>query len=151
MPTSDREQYNAYMRVYMLRRYHERIAEAQRRLGGSCADCGATDDLQVDHRDWRDKTLDIARLWSVARPRFKAELEKCQLLCGPCHIAKSKRDVREILADRGLRGFNSLPETAFRHGTPRMAIYRRCKCLPCREARRLYRSGQIKIADSVPP
>lgn len=133
------------MRVYLLKRYHERIAQARQQLGGCCARCGATDNLQVDHRDWRDKTLDIAKMWSASKVRFEAELAKCQLLCEPCHITKTKQDMREILAARGLRSFNSLPESAFQHGTPRMAIYRRCRCAPCGTARREYRAGEIRI------
>jgi hypothetical protein len=137
------------MREYMLRRYHERLAEARQRLGGRCARCTAVNDLQLDHRDWLEKTLDIARMWAVAKVRFDAELEKCQLLCPPCHIAKSKEDVQEILADRGLRGFHQLSEDAYQHGSPRMKLYRRCGCGPCCEAFRQYRAKQIAI-DGTP-
>lgn len=95
------EQYNEYMRVYMLARYHARHAEAVEILGGKCALCGCTESLQLDHRDWREKTLKINKLWSVSRTRFLSELKKCQALCGPCHLEKSRRDLREIRAKIG--------------------------------------------------
>jgi 5-methylcytosine-specific restriction endonuclease McrA len=101
MPIKDTEEYNEYMRTYMLNRYHERRAEAFRKLGGSCVLCGATSDLEVDHREWREKSFSIAKLWSVSRKRFEEELKKCQLLCKDCHAAKTRMDLREIRREKG--------------------------------------------------
>jgi hypothetical protein len=95
------DQYNEHMREYMLARYHARRAEAIEILGGECAWCGSTEDLQIDHRDWREKTLKINNAWSAARARFLAELEKCQVLCAPHHLEKTRRDMREIRAAQG--------------------------------------------------
>lgn len=100
------------MRQYMLRRYHERRAEATALLGGQCASCGTEEQLQFDHIDKEDKEFDIAKFWSVSRERFLAELSKCQLLCGPCHKKKHA------------------PKT---HGT--LSMYRYCKCDLCRKAK----------------
>jgi glutaredoxin len=121
------------------------MAEAKEILGSVCARCPATEDLQIDHRDWRRKTMTAARMTMVGRERFLEELAQCQLLCPPCHREKSKDDLREILAARGKRSFNVLPEEAYRHGTPRMALYRKCRCDWCKEARRLYKSRLIGI------
>jgi len=137
------------MRIYMLRRYHERMQLAKSLLGGKCARCGSTNSLEIDHKNWYEKAYDIAKLWSFSKERFETELVKCQLLCSACHKKKTKADVLEILKVRGLRSFNSLPENAYIHGTPRMRLYRKCECTPCLKAGWLYRRGEIKIADQV--
>ena len=89
----NREAYNAYQKEYQKRRYHKRVAEAKEILGNACAVCGAKDvPLQFDHADRKDKQFDISTLWSVAEKRFYAELGSCQLLCEPCHKAKSNKE-----------------------------------------------------------
>lgn len=42
-----KEEYNAYMRKYMLERYYRRKAEAIIALGGKCVKCGSTDNLEL--------------------------------------------------------------------------------------------------------
>ena len=90
MPLKDKKEYNKYMAEYMLRRYHERREEALFMLGGRCSDCGSTDELEFDHIDPADKSFSIAKMWSVAKHKFDAEIKKCQILCQPCHIKKSQ-------------------------------------------------------------
>jgi 5-methylcytosine-specific restriction endonuclease McrA len=114
---------NEYMAAYMLRRYHERRAEAVAALGGKCVRCGSIEDLQLDHRDPADKSFNIGKLWSVSRVRYLAELAKCQLLCAECHTNKT-------LADRGQRPARGT------HGT--LSSYRYCKCRRCRAAKSKY-------------
>src|SRR5271165_4644235 len=97
----DRDCYNAYMREYILARYHRRMAAAREQLGDGCAKCGATGNLELDHVDWRLKSLSISKLWSISEVRFQAELEKCQLLCGPHHLEKTRKDMSEIKRERG--------------------------------------------------
>lgn len=111
---------------YLLRRYHERRAEAVRILGGVCVECGASTDLQIDHRDPADKSFSLGRMWSVSKDRYLAELEKCQLLCAEHHLAKT-------LAERG-----QIPARGT-HGT--LSSYRYCHCVVCREAMRVYNRG----------
>jgi hypothetical protein len=84
-----KDEYNDYMRTYMLERYHSRRAESYATLGGKCVVCGSCDDLQIDHIDPATKTLNIAKLWSVSRERYIKELELCQLLCGVHHRQKT--------------------------------------------------------------
>jgi hypothetical protein len=130
--TQTREQYNAYMRDYLLRRYHERMEEARRRLGGKCARCPSVDDLQLDHKDPKTKSFTIAKLWSVSRERFDTELLKCQLLCPPCHTEKTLED----LGRKRARGT---------HGT--VSSYRYCgppKCESCKAAKRRCRQDQLE-------
>ena len=97
MPFKDKSRRDDYMRGYMQqylkRRYDERWPIAVNLLGGQCVQCGATERLQFDHIDPRDKRFEIAdRLAQYAWPRLMVELSKCQLLCERCHIAKGKAD-----------------------------------------------------------
>ena len=113
----NREQYNAYMRVYILRRYHERMAWAREELGGACVVCGATDDLDLDHIDPATKVGTVARIWSYSEARFRAEVSKCQLLCDPCHKAKHASTEPCGTVQRYWRG---------------------CRCVDCRAANTRY-------------
>lgn len=90
MPLKDRDEYNAYMRDYMLRRYHARREMVFERLGRCCVRCGSAEELEADHIDSTTKSFPISRLWSVKLDRFLAEIEKCQILCRPCHVLKSR-------------------------------------------------------------
>jgi 5-methylcytosine-specific restriction endonuclease McrA len=56
-------------------------------LGGKCAQCGATEDLELDHID--PATKFTHRIWSYSWVRINEELAKCQLLCVPCHFQKT--------------------------------------------------------------
>ena len=56
-------------------------------LGSKCAQCGATEDLEIDHIDPATKVSHRIFSWSWAR--IETELGKCQLLCVPCHFAKT--------------------------------------------------------------
>lgn len=96
MPQKDREAYNAYQAKYQLKRYHDRMIEARTILGGICIDCGSSQNLEIDHVDWRTKTIKLNKLWSISKIRFYGELEKCTLRCKPCHTEKSRIDMSEI-------------------------------------------------------
>jgi 5-methylcytosine-specific restriction endonuclease McrA len=109
-------------RAYLRERYLRRKTEALNRLGGRCARCGATRDLQVDHIDRAEKTMPFSRMYVVNREQFEAELSKCQLLCQDCHQKKSIEEV----------GFNSR-ET---HGTYACYRYSGCRCEDCKRANR---------------
>lgn len=78
--------------AYFRRRYAERRAEALRILGGRCAQCGVTEELEVDHRNPADKAMRFSAMAMASRARFLAEVGKCQLLCGDCHVGKSNTD-----------------------------------------------------------
>ncbi len=72
------------------RKYDEdRRVRLRALLGGVCVRCGTTDDLEFDHIDPATKSfaigVSIHRRWSD----LVAEVAKCQLLCGPCHRAKT--------------------------------------------------------------
>lgn len=111
-----RDEYNAYMREYILARYHRRKAEWTERLGGACASCGSTaEDLQFDHVDPATKSFTIGRLWSMADATVEAELAKCQLLCKPCHQTKTTSEWKERRT----------------HGAVYAAVQKKCPCEKC--------------------
>lgn len=82
--------YNENMRVYMLARYYKRRSAAIEQLGGHCVDCDTMEDLEFDHHDSSMKAFAVGAAFSGwSEKRLQAELAKCVLRCGPCHLAKS--------------------------------------------------------------
>ena len=109
-------------REYQRQRCRERLALARERLGGRCARCGSTEDLDFDHivPGSRTRKISEATNWSLAR--FLAEVDKCQLLCRSCHQEKS--------AETGENG-------AVEHGGGAKGKHN-CPCDLCKMARRDY-------------
>lgn len=58
-------------------------------LGGKCVHCETTDELEFDHIDSSSKSFAIAKAWNRRWEVLVVELDKCQLLCRPCHRVKS--------------------------------------------------------------
>lgn len=115
-----REDYNRYMRVYVLARYRRRRASAIQQLGGACAVCGSKLLLEIDHINKKDKSFNIAAaLSSWSEKRVQAELKKCQLLCHKHHQVKSLAEAGKQQAQCGT-----------------LSGYRYCKCERCRAAKR---------------
>ena len=123
MANKDREKYNEYMRDYILRRYHRRMAGARALLGGKCAKCGSLVSLELDHIDPNSKWDTISRIWSYSEKRFLEELNKCQLLCEECHKSKTLQDLGQISAKGA-------------HGTLSSRKY--CGCSECVAAKTAY-------------
>ena len=73
-----------YLRELRANRKAERVAI----LGGRCTRCGATENLQFDHVD--PKTKIPGAIDSHDPAVWKEEIKKCQLLCFPCHLEKSR-------------------------------------------------------------
>ena len=114
-----RENYNEYMASYMLKRYHIRRNNAIEPLGGKCVLCGSSENLELDHKDPKDKAFSLAKLWSCAEPKYLEEIAKCQLLCRTCHEEKTINDL----------GFKRAKGN---HGT--ISTHRYCRCNLCKEA-----------------
>lgn len=76
----------------------KRRAQWWAHLGGVCVQCGSSQDLHFDHIHWQEKRLEVSKLMfrDVTDPEAAAEFAKCQLLCAPCHYAKSVVDRREM-------------------------------------------------------
>jgi 5-methylcytosine-specific restriction endonuclease McrA len=119
MPHKDKEEYNAYMRKYMLERIRKRREYALSKLGDKCVNCGISENLEFDHIDPKSKKDVIANLWSYSKKILEEELAKCQLLCMPCHQRKSIMEAGKKIAKGA-------------HGT--VSSYRYCRCDVCREA-----------------
>jgi hypothetical protein len=71
-------------------RYHTRMVAAIKQKGGRCAACGSTEELHFHHRDPAEKVTAVTQLVFNLR-RFRAEVEKCDLLCAPCHYETHRR------------------------------------------------------------
>jgi len=58
-------------------------------LGGSCQDCGYNTNLnglEFDHLPGTEKHREVSVLLTSSRwETIKAELDKCELVCGTCH------------------------------------------------------------------
>jgi 5-methylcytosine-specific restriction endonuclease McrA len=89
--------YNSEMNRYMKERYHRRREYWKAALGGECAECGSTDDLEFDHIVAEEKSYPIAKILSGGSEKKVAEeMAKCQLLCRPHHIEKSRIDIPRV-------------------------------------------------------
>jgi hypothetical protein len=82
-----------YHREYSRQYYHKRKQDMIDKLGGKCAICGSTNNLQFDHVDAYSKSFSIGKLLNYSKKTVEAELSKCQLLCCDCHLHKSKVDI----------------------------------------------------------
>ena len=88
-----------------------------------CAMCGTRERLETDHVDPDQKSFNIARNMTVNNPLVQAELDKCQLLCGDCHLEKTR-------AEREAKGFT--------HGSWYGWLNMKCQCGLCTAARDAY-------------
>lgn len=105
MPYKDRSKQLEYLRwynkAYQKERYAKEKGELIKKLGGKCVMCGATEDLEFDHKDKSTKTFSItAKLHSAD---IDSELEKIQLLCHDCHLQKTHKDC-------GWNDYSSIPK-----------------------------------------
>jgi len=93
------------LRKLQYEKHQEKLVEDQRkirddrrtilrnRLGGKCVRCGSIENLEFDHIIKETKSFTIAS--SLTRfniEKLILEVDKCQLLCRPCHITKSHEE-----------------------------------------------------------
>lgn len=122
------------MKAYFRERYQQRRQTAIAQLGGKCAECGATEELEFDHIDPAAKSFNLWKRSGITEERFQAELAKCQLLCPTHHKQKTLRD----------RGQVSAKGT---HGT--LSSYRYCKCDECKAAKRASNQMQRQLRIAI--
>lgn len=75
---------------YNLRRYYDKKKKYTDMLGGACVLCGSGDNLQFDHKKPHLKKFNIAPRITYPEKAILSEVLKCQLLCFPCHIEKTR-------------------------------------------------------------
>ncbi len=119
----NKEQHNAYMAEYMLKRYHTKRDAAKEQFGNICSSCGSSEQLEFDHINPEEKSFNISRMWSFSDSIIQAELEKCQLLCRECHKQKHASSFPCGTAQRYWVG---------------------CKCSPCTAANTKHSRGYKK-------
>lgn len=112
-----------YHRKYNRERYRRQRASYIEALGGKCVTCGATERLEIDHIDPQTKSFTVASKPTMSPRKVAIELQKCQLLCRSCHIAKTYKDKGQVNA-------------RLTHGT--LSSYRYCHCDKCRAAQAAY-------------
>tara|TARA_B100000427_G_scaffold288133_1_gene263131 strand:+ start:60 stop:464 length:405 start_codon:yes stop_codon:yes gene_type:complete len=71
--------------------YHKKINEYKTLLGGKCAICEASENLEFDHIDPKTKSFNPTRYVTGGKPKdlVMEEFKKCQLLCRECHKNKT--------------------------------------------------------------
>ena len=85
MPYSNKEK----VREERREQHKERKSYCIEYLGGKCVKCGTTHNLQFDHIKREGKKYEITRKITNNFDSNKEELDKCQLLCAPCHLEKT--------------------------------------------------------------
>ena len=117
-PYKDPARQRAYQAAWIKRRREAWLAE-----NGPCVRCGSSEGLvEVDHVDPSEKVSH--RIWSGSAKRRESELAKCQVLCGACHLEKSRVDLSRI---------GTKPT---RHGTTYAYKDKGCRCDLCVHAYR---------------
>ncbi len=113
MPFADKHMRNVYETQRKARLRNQWLL-----ANGPCKACGSTIALEVDHIDPRQKVSH--RIWGWCKEKREAELAKCQVLCGDCHLRKtiSERHAAHPLVHGTNRGYNT----------------HRCRCQACKAA-----------------
>jgi len=91
-----REENNEKVREQKREQHKEKRAYCIEYLGGKCVVCGTTHNLQFDHIKREEKKYNITEKISNNFDNLKEELNKCQLLCAPCHLQKTAKEWADI-------------------------------------------------------
>ena len=117
---------------YSRKRRNENRAWAIHLLGGKCARCGSTHQLEFDHKDPSTMSFRIATYIGWNREKLVPELMKCQLLCSPCHRKKTALE----------RNYSGRP---IKHGTAGAYTNRKCRCAQCTQAWAFYIAERKRV------
>lgn len=109
--------FTTYHREY----YHTRRAKLIAYLGDSCVHCGSEESLEFDHVEPDLKSFNINENMTLNNAEVRAELDKCQLLCNPCHRRKSAAE-----------------NSGWTHGGWYGWMKKKCDCVECSLAKRAY-------------
>ena len=138
---------NEYMAAYMAKRRADRRQRLIALLGGTCARCPASEDLDFDHKDPATKKFNLSgrsldKPWAV----LLEEARKCQLLCRLHHHEKTLENGDGNAVDHGggVSGKKNCPCQPCKH---KKAEYMKAYGHPAREAAR---SGVAQLAVATP-
>lgn len=92
-------------------------------LGGACAECGETKNLEFDHIDRTTKSFTISG-FNHSKEKTLKELRKCQLLCEEHHQEKSSKEESQKRIGKRL--------TPAKHGTLTEYMKYKCRCSECK-------------------
>lgn len=112
--------------VAMKRRLRNKINYAKGKifaleyLGGRCNNCFGVFSLEFDHIDPMKKEFEVTSLMRGNREKLKKELDKCQLLCTPCHLEKTSRQF-----------YLKVKRKPLVHGRLNSYVNWGCRCEPC--------------------
>lgn len=70
MSRKNKNDYNNYMKQYMLSKYYKRRKQVIEKLGNKCSKCGKTSNLQIDHINPILKNFSLSKLWNITEDRF---------------------------------------------------------------------------------
>ena len=84
--------YNEEHKEHRREQRNEKRAYCLEYLGGKCVKCGDTERLEFDHIKREGKKYSIASKLTCTFDNLKEELNKCQLLCAPCHLDKTAKE-----------------------------------------------------------
>lgn len=143
-------------------------------LGGECVQCGSTEALEIDHIDPGYKSYTITSRWNRGIAALRPELKKCQLLCSPCHQAKTveflgvehgggasgkknckcepcraKKQSYMLEFNAGRKVQPGERARTWRHGT--LGGYRHCRCDECRAAKAAYNRQRYQLSRQASP
>lgn len=85
--------------------------------GKICRNCNGDNNLEIHHRDPKNKISN--RIWSWSWERIYEEAGKCDILCYNCHVKETNKD-------KGKHGSRSM-------------YYAGCKCKLCRYWKKTHR------------
>jgi hypothetical protein len=126
----------------LLEKYHKQREDALIYLGNKCNRCNSIYELEIDHIDWRKKTLSFGKDWYQSGIWWKEIYEQGQLLCRSCHKIKTKKDLSE----------RHQKDRSKCHGTLSQYMRYKCRCKDCSKCYSKYRknlrlkNGETKIS-----
>lgn len=89
MARAERKEYlREYQRAWISKRRERWLTS-----NGPCVKCGSWIRLELDHVDPETKVHHC--IWSWSEKRRNEEIQKCQVLCFDCHLAKTTAENKE--------------------------------------------------------
>src|ERR1700677_939656 len=136
------------MAKYMAERRKKRRAQLIEMSGGACVRCGSEEDLHFDHKDPKEQKFRLnGKMLDGSWEKILEEWAKCQLLCRPCHLQKTKEDGYPPPWIKGTgKDGKPIPE----HGSEN-SYMRGCRCEDCSRARHDVRVRRGEVTGSRGP